>query len=410
MQAGLAPCRRAFRAHAATRTIGTAGQSPGFRATPDQKFRSGQHALRPFLHRLGVKAGTTLSQTSKTRAPGRRLAWLVELLRLAGFRERIGTAGKIPTRVCLSPSSTADRMPLLRENTRGPANHRGSNGSCTPLLGYERFNTMWLNSYVAPVLVLLAAAAVGLGFVEFHSRPEPGADEPVLNKPIERDAGQPNKPSTVGFEALQRRLGVELEQLQKRQEAERKQNEEMRRTLSMEVFTREDSLRRLEQHFAGERDREARAAAGLEEEQQSLEKAYRTLDPIGQLGKDHSEIRKLDTSLQQVRSQLAERVAQFTAREEKVAAEMIEMRLNLEAAKQKLKFEDDRWSRRAASLDATIAQLRRSQETMALRRDLPEIDRPSRTEVDDARASRIEEKLDQLSRELAELKQQLTKP
>jgi hypothetical protein len=278
---------------------------------------------------------------------------------------------------------------------------------------------MWLNTYAAPVLILLACAAVALGFVEFQSRTESSTDEPARSKAAERDATPvPNaaqttdghKSTPAGVAALQRRLTSELEQILKRQEAERKQHEDLHRTLAMDVFTREDNLRRLEQRFAGERDREARAEAGLEDEQQALEKAYRTLDPAGQLGKDHSEIRKLDTSLQVVRSQLADRAAQFNTREEKVSAELIEMRLNVESAKQKLKYEDDRWNRRSASVDLTITQLRRSQETMALRNDLPELDRFLRPEADDARASRIEEKLDQLARELAELKQQLAKP
>jgi hypothetical protein len=278
---------------------------------------------------------------------------------------------------------------------------------------------MWLNTYAAPVLILLAFAAVALGFVEFHSRTDSSTDEPTRSKTAERDAtplagaaqtADNHKATPAGVAALQRRLTSELEQILKRQEAERKQHEDLHRTLAMDVFTREDNLRRLEQRFAGERDREIRATAALEDEQLNLEKAYRTLDPTGQLGKDHSEIRKLDASLQVVRSQLAEHAAQFSAREEKVAAELIEMRLNLESAKQKLKYEDNRWSRRSASVDVTITQLRRSQETMALRNDHPELDRFLRPEADDARASRIEEKLDQLTRELAELKQQMIKP
>ena len=273
---------------------------------------------------------------------------------------------------------------------------------------------MWLHSYTAPVVVLLAVCAIGLGLVEFRYRTDPTAiDLPGQEATVEESAGKSadqGKANAQAIDSLQHRLTAELEQMQKRQDAERRQFEEVRRKLVTDVLTKEDALRRLEQRFASERDREVRMAAGLEDEQLNLEKSYRTLDPTGVLGKDHSEVRKLDTSLQQVRSQLAERAAQFNAREEKVSADLIEIRLDLETAKQKLKYEDDRWSRRAASLDVTVTQLRRSQEMMALRRELPDMERMLRIEADEARSSRIEEKLDQLSRELGELKQQLAKP
>jgi hypothetical protein len=274
---------------------------------------------------------------------------------------------------------------------------------------------MWLQSYTAPVIALLALCAAGVGFVEFHNKATPIGNEPGSSKsPLsaEQSAENSRKSSapTPGVDILERRLASELERLQKSQESERKQYEELRRSLVTSVLTKEENLRRLEQRAAAERDRDTRAAAGLEDEQITLEKQYRALDPTGQFGKDHAEVRKLDLSLRQIRTVLAERAAQFQAREEKTSAELIELRLNIESAKQKLRYEDEHWNRRSASLDASIAQLRRSQELMTLHRELPEMNRQLRNEADDARASRIEEKLDQLSRAMIELRQQLGKP
>ena len=96
MQAGLAPCRRTIVANAAARTIGTAGQSPGFEATPDQPELSlgAAHSPKPFTLRLGTLGESTLSPAAKTDEWRRRADRSVEILCSAAFLEPTATARK----------------------------------------------------------------------------------------------------------------------------------------------------------------------------------------------------------------------------------------------------------------------------------------------------------------------------
>ena len=114
--------------------------------------------------------------------------------------------------------------------------------------------------------------------------------------------------------------------------------------------------------------------------------------------------------MMQVQADIAQRTSQFEALDEKSATELIDLRLGIESIRDKLKFEDEKWSRWFALQDGSIEQLQRTQDAVTMKWKLPEIAEFLSPGGEDARTYRLENKLDQLMRELAELKSQLPKP
>ena len=135
---------------------------------------------------------------------------------------------------------------------------------------------MWMHCKSGPALAVLALSAVGFGILGFQGKAVDAPTEVLTadkatvpaNQSPARTQATPGKARAVsatmdekGLEAVQRRLAEELTQLRKQRDLERKQYEEIRQSLSAELFKKEGALRKLEQKVASERDKQARVIA-----------------------------------------------------------------------------------------------------------------------------------------------------
>src|SRR4051812_27041154 len=87
---------------------------------------------------------------------------------------------------------------------------------------HQETQHMWFHSYTAPVVVLLACCAIGLGLVEFHYRTDSTVNDTGPGQSMGSDAapqenaekaGAPAKSVGQGIDNLQQKLTADLEQV-----------------------------------------------------------------------------------------------------------------------------------------------------------------------------------------------------
>ncbi len=290
--------------------------------------------------------------------------------------------------------------------------------------------TMWMQSYTAPALVTLVLSLVGVGIVGFQGKAgTQAADEPGQGKIVQK-AVEVSKPSVTqpprtqaDLEALRAKeyiestmrtfhidqakatlfyqLEVAYNQLEREQEASLSSDSLRRSKYSQSKI--EASLRMLEERIDFERDREKKLLGALVEDELRLDRAMRT--EIGQA--DHRKAADLASAVQVT---IKQKLAEIREKEEQRSTEIINTRVELEQHKRLVKSEEEKVNRDSAVREKLIAQIRSNLLTSRVAAQFPQIEGILKAKTEETRADRVANELDQVMRELTEVKKLLAKP
>ena len=288
--------------------------------------------------------------------------------------------------------------------------------------------TMWMQSYTAPALVTLVLSLVGVGIVGFQGKAgTKAADEPAAEMLAQRGGktgkAAPDQPAQAKAEPnLDRQKELELMERQytqaklgamSEQEHDRQTYEAVRHKLTAELLEKEETLRRLEQSIAFEREKEKKVLGALDQEQLEFEKNQRDRSLGRAKPYEGEQNRKEQEFLEAFRRLVKQKYEEVAEKEEQRSIALINNRLNVDEAKQRLKSEEDKWMRTSSTLDSQMARLESSSRAISdaqFALQSPQIANLLRTNPEETRALRLENKLDQVMRELAEMKKLLAKP
>lgn len=229
---------------------------------------------------------------------------------------------------------------------------------------------------------------------EANRRAEPADGDPRV--PI----SPPNKDQAQADLAAQ--LQTVWSELEDTEQRVLNQHRDRRRSALLELYQREEALRLLEQQASFEQDRAKKKLDGLLAEELEAEKSIRN-DALGR-GID---IHKQLASVQKLIAQLTD---ELRARQADHSQKALELRLRLDDAKQALQAEDERWARESAATQSILSQMRVNLVALKNSARFPQLAGILAPVSEDKRVGRLENKLDQVIRELTEVKKQLAKP
>jgi hypothetical protein len=181
-----------------------------------------------------------------------------------------------------------------------------------------------------------------------------------------------------------------------------------RRQLTLKLLESEESLRRLEQRITFEREMERKALAFLETSHSELTEF---LSQLGKNGADEKGMRKPnEDQLKVIRDRLEQKSVEVSKKEEQRSQETIKIRFDVDEWRQKLRNLEEKWARSSSQLETQLAQLQGRMFTLQEQLEFPPASTGPSINTEVAPASRLENKLDQIIRELAEVKKVLARP
>jgi RNA polymerase sigma factor (sigma-70 family) len=175
-----------------------------------------------------------------------------------------------------------------------------------------------------------------------------------------------------------------------------------RRHALAELYEREEALRLLEQQASFEQERAKKKLDALMAEELETEKSIRA-STFGRGVDIHKQLIEVQKLISQSNEELRVRQAQHSK-------ESLELRLRLDDAKQALQAEDEKWARDSAATESILGQMRANLVALKNTARFPQLAGILAPAAEDKRVGRLENKLDQVIRELAEMKKQLAKP
>jgi RNA polymerase sigma factor (sigma-70 family) len=288
--------------------------------------------------------------------------------------------------------------------------------------------TMWMQSYTAPALVTLVLSLVGVGILGFQGKAgTKAADEPgpgrvsSVGAQTDNNAQVPevrDKPNEVAIQqdheqkkhlqALYSHLEIAYVGMHNEQDRDQRKHDQERRALTEKLFENEEALRRLEQEITFDRDRERKTLGSLDEENSQLKNLLSALTQ--KFGTNHQEVKVAASQLDTNRDVIEKNIMVVKTKERQRSEELVKIRLSVDERKQQLKALDEKLQRTSSTRESQMAQLHDRLFAVREQISFPEAAKILSATPDESRASRLENKLDQVMRELTEVKKLLAKP
>jgi hypothetical protein len=177
------------------------------------------------------------------------------------------------------------------------------------------------------------------------------------------------------------------------------QHRDRRRNALAELYQREEALRLLEQQASFELERAKKKLDALLAEELEAEKTIRA----GIRSSSEKQLATVQKLIYQSNEELRVKQTQHSK-------EALELRLRLDDAKQALQAEDEKWARDSAATESILGQMRANLVALKNTARFPQLAGILAPAAEDKRVGRLKNKLDQVIRELTELKKQLAKP
>lgn len=210
------------------------------------------------------------------------------------------------------------------------------------------------------------------------------------------DAGnRPNDERAKVLYATQLQKAVAELEVERRER--QREHHERRRQLKLALFSAEEELRRQEQHARLDLERSKKMLQSLDEEVIALQKTKR----MNGLDEHKTELLERDHSM------VAKQSEELRKKDEIWSRQSFEMRIELDKSREALKDEEEQWTRNSSLLENRLSQLQSNLLAFRTVAQFPQL--ANIPAVEDAKIVRLENKLDQVIRELAEVKKQLEK-
>ena len=178
--------------------------------------------------------------------------------------------------------------------------------------------------------------------------------------------------------------------------------------LKLKLLESEEALRRLEQRLTFEREMERKALTFLEERHSEL---AQYLSQVGKNVADEKGTRKWnEDQFKAIRDSLEQKSVELSKKEEQRSQETIKIRFDVDEWRQKLRNLEEKWSRSSSRLETQLAQLEGRMVALKEQLGSPQLSTSPGINAEVSPASRLENKLDQVIRDLAEVKKLLAKP
>jgi RNA polymerase sigma factor (sigma-70 family) len=221
-------------------------------------------------------------------------------------------------------------------------------------------------------------------------------DQTVGNQEVIAQANKPTKDQTAADLAAQ--LQSVLSEMTDEQQGVTKYHLDRRRSLALELYTSEEQLKRLDQQTSFERERQKKKLEALLAEEIETEKSIRAAaNPA------------LDKQLKVIQELIARATEEMQARQLQYSKQAFELRMSVEAIRLALKSEDDKWARESATRESLLSQMRTKLITLNTTARYPQLATILTPVAEDNRVGSLESKLDEVIRELTEVKKQLAK-
>jgi RNA polymerase sigma factor (sigma-70 family) len=282
--------------------------------------------------------------------------------------------------------------------------------------------TMWMQSYAAPALVTLVLGLVGVGVVGLQAQVGTKQAEEPAKAQAPQSVGQAGKAATRPPEQVKadeaatrqmeemRKLLPHLQSyhddLSRRQYQKEAEYESQRRQLTQKLVEQEEALRRVEQQSSFERERERKALAFFEDKNSDLTLA---LDEL-RLKNGPDATKAHESELLALRYRHEQKFAAVSKKEEQRSQLLITLRLDVDQSRQRLRNLEEKWARSSSQAETQLADLQGRMFTLREQLEFPQVSINPRINSEVTPASRLENKLDQVIRELAEVKKLLAKP
>ena len=187
----------------------------------------------------------------------------------------------------------------------------------------------------------------------------------------------------------------------------RSEYDQQQRQLTHELIESEEALRRFEQEINFEREREKRAIASLEDGLPALGKTKRELELKY---RESGLLQQATRDIEEAQKTIAAKNAEIQKKEQQRSEELVKIRRSVADCRQKLNSLDEKWARSSSRLETQRAQLEGRVEALKEQLQFPQGIILPNSNHEELRPSHFENKLDQIIRELAEVKKLLAKP